>query len=270
MVLKRLAVMVALATLPAFAQVPSATSPETKVLEILRQNATMKLHAIRADGGVESYNWSGYAVTGSDFTSAKGSWKVTKADCAKTPNSYEVAWVGIDGYSDSTVEQTGTLTYCDGSTAEYYAWYEFYPLEDIEVINDYKATPGDVIDASISFADGEFTLTITNETTGKTFSKKGKQTAKRASAEWILEAPASSSGILPLADYGTISFGDDYTDVTGTNTASDKAKTGPISDFGTANVKEITMVNESTKAKESVPTALTTDGSSFKVSWKSE
>jgi hypothetical protein len=268
MVLKRIAVMVALATLPALAQVPKATSPETKALALLRQNATMKLHAVRADGTVESGNWSGYAVTGSDFTNAKGSWKVTKVNCTKTPDSYVVAWVGIDGYSDSTVEQTGTLVYCDGTTPYYYAWYEFYPLNDIQVISGFKATPGDVIDASVTYAGGQFTLTITNETTGKTFSTTGTQTAKRASAEWIVEAPSSESGVLPLSDYGTFSFGDDYTDVASTNTASDSTTTGPISDFG-KNVKEIIMVSSS-DVKESVPTKLTTDGSSFKVSWKSE
>jgi hypothetical protein len=269
MVLKRLAIMVALATLPALAQVPNATSPETKALEILRQNATMKLHAVRADGTVESGNWSGYAVTGSDFTYAKGSWKVTKVDCAKTPDSYVVAWVGIDGYfGDPTVEQTGTLVECDGTKPLYYAWYEFYPLEDIQIISGFKATPGDVIDASVSYAGGEFTLGLTNKTTGKTYSTTGKQSAKRASAEWIVEAPSSDSGVLPLSDYGTISFGDDYTDVTGTNTASDSKVTGPIGDFG-KNVKEIVMVSSS-GTDESVPSKLSTDGSSFKATWKSE
>jgi hypothetical protein len=268
MVLKRLVVLLTLATLPALAQVPSATSPETKALAILRQNATMKLRGVRADGTFESGNWSGYAVTGSDFTNAQGSWKVTKVNCTETPNSYVVAWVGIDGFSDSTVEQTGTLVYCDGTKPYYYAWYEFYPLNDIQVISGFKAVPGDVIDASINYASDEFTLTITNKTTGQTYSTTGTQTAKRASAEWIVEAPSSSSGVLPLSDYGTMSFGDDYTDVTSTNTASDKTITGPISDFG-KNVKQIVMVSSS-DTKESVPTKLTTDGSSFKVSWKSE
>jgi hypothetical protein len=66
-----------------------------------------------------------------------------------------------------------------------------------------------------------------------------------------------------------MSFGDDYTDVASTNTASDSTVTGPISDFGKKNVKEIVMVSSS-DVKESQPTKLTTDGSSFKVSWKSE
>jgi hypothetical protein len=69
----------------------------------------MKLHGIRLDGSVESNNWGGYAVTGKAFTDAKGSWVVPKANCTKTPDSYAVIWVGFDGYSSPTVEQTGTL-----------------------------------------------------------------------------------------------------------------------------------------------------------------
>jgi hypothetical protein len=82
----------------------------------------MKFHAVRPDGTVESTNWSGYAVTGSKFTQAQGSWTVSAVNCKKTPNTYSAFWVGLDGYSSETVEQTGTIAFCNGSTAEYFAW----------------------------------------------------------------------------------------------------------------------------------------------------
>ena len=47
-----------------------------------------------------------------------------------------------------------------------------------------------------------------------------------------------------------------------------KDVTGPISDFGSS-VQKITM-ETSGGTKKAVPTALTTDGSSFKVTWKHE
>jgi hypothetical protein len=234
----------------------------------------MKFHGFRPDGGVESENWSGYAVTGSEFTKATGSWKQPTADCTKTPNTYAVFWVGIDGYlsSSTTVEQTGTLIECSGTTALYYAWYEFYPAEkDIQLISSITVSPGDKISASVEYATPEFTVEITDETTGKSYTKKSKVSgAKRSSAEWIAEAPCCTSGgdIYPLSDFGTASFGEDYTDVNDTNYATDKAVTGPISDFG-SKVEEITMVSSKSKT-EAVPTALTTDGTSFKVAWKSE
>ncbi len=88
-------------------------------------------------------------------------------------------------------------------------------------------------------------------------------------AEWIAEAPSSTSGVLPLTDFGTAEFGDDYTKVKNTNDATDSTISGPISAFGST-VEEITMVNGSSGADEAVPSSLTTDGSSFTVVWKSE
>ncbi|MFZ0417228.1 MAG: G1 family glutamic endopeptidase [Candidatus Sulfotelmatobacter sp.] len=65
-----------------------------------------------------SYNtiWAGYAVTGSGFTQVQGSWIVTAVDCTKTPNTDSSEWVGIDGWSSNTVEQTGTDADCNGKT----------------------------------------------------------------------------------------------------------------------------------------------------------
>jgi hypothetical protein len=267
---QRLAILAVFAALPALAQVPAAPAALSGEQLFLSQNGPMRLNRAPSDGTVSSSNWSGYAVTGTDFTDAQGSWKVAAVNCTKSPNGYAAFWVGIDGYASTTVEQTGTLAYCVGTTAHYYAWYEFYPQVSVE-ITTVPVTPGNTISASVTYTGSEFKTTITNETTGKTFSKTGKVSgAKRSSAEWIAEAPCctSSGGILPLADFGTGSFGDDYTDVIDTNAASDSTITGPVSDFG-SKVEEITMATSS-GVKESVPSALTTDGSSFKVTWKSK
>jgi hypothetical protein len=218
----------------------------------------------------DSTNWSGYAVTGSSFTYAKGSWTVPSVNCSTTPNTYAAFWVGIDGWSSSTVEQTGTDSDCDGKTASYYAWYEFYPNPS-EEISGFTVSPGNHISAEVSYSGSTFTVTITNETTGKTYSKTGKVSgAARSSAEWIAEAPCCTNrgGILPLADFGTVDFGDDYTGVSDTNWASDSGITGPISDFGSS-VNEAVMVSTSGK-DEAVPSSLSSDGTSFTVKWDSE
>lgn len=265
---RRLGILLFLAALPAMAQAPSKNSLLTTPIW-LNQNAPMKLHRIAPDGTVESNNWSGYAVTGSDFTDAEASWIQPKADCSKTPNTYAVFWVGIDGYSDSTVEQTGTLVICSGTTAQYYGWWEFFPLNSVQIISGFKVSPSNKFDASVTYNGTEFTVTLRNETTAESFTHSGKVSgAKRTSAEWIAEAPANSSGILPLSDFGTASFGSDYTAVSGTNDAKDSTTSGPIKDFG-KNVKEIKMVTSggTTKAQ---PTTLTSDGSSFKDTWKHE
>ena len=67
-----------------------------------------------------SSNWSGYAVTGSRFTSVSASWTEPTARCSGT--AYSSFWVGLDGDTSNTVEQTGTDADCSGSAPQYYAW----------------------------------------------------------------------------------------------------------------------------------------------------
>jgi hypothetical protein len=236
-----------------------------------RQHTPMKFHGLRPDGSTDSTNWSGYAVTGSAFTQAKASWIVPTADCSATPNTYAAFWVGLDGYSSSTVEQTGTDSDCDGKSPSYYAWYEFYPNPS-EVISSVPVSPGNIMSASVSYSGSEFTVTITNESTGKSYTKSAKVSgAKRSSAEWIAEAPCctNSGGILPLADFGTVSFGLDYTGLSGTNYATDGSSGGSIPISGFSTVEPITMVS-SKGVDEAVPAPLTADGTSFTVTWKSK
>jgi len=268
MQLKVLGILLTLAALPALAQVSIDLQSTAQVPP--RQHAPMRLHQRLPSGKVESENWSGYAVTGTAFTSAKGSWIVPSVTCTKTPNTYSAFWVGIDGYSSTTVEQTGTSSDCSGTSPSYYAWYEFYPEPSIE-ITAVPVSPGNKISAEVTYNGTEFTITITNETTGKSATKSARVSgAKRTSAEWIAEAPCCTraGGILPLSDFGTVDFGQDYTDVSGTNDATDSATSGPINDFG-ADVEAITMVSSS-GATEAVPSAVSSDGTSFTVAWKSE
>ncbi len=253
---------------------PNSTSTST-LPTFVREHGPMRLHRVIPGVGVESNNWSGYAVTGTGFTSAKGSWHVPEVQCNKTPNTYSSFWVGLDGFQNGndTVEQNGTASDCSGTTPQYYAWYEYYPANAV-VIDDVPVTAGDIISAEVTYNGSEFTLTITNETTGKTHSHtKALPGAQRTSAEWIAEAPCctSTGGYLPLANFDLANFGFDKTGISDTNYATDSSEVNkPIVDFGSSDVNQITMVNESSGATEAVPTSLTTDGTSFTVSWKSE
>jgi len=223
---------------------------------------------IRHDS-VSSTNWSGFAVTGpkGSVTDVKGSWIVPaiQGTCPST-NQYSSHWVGIDGYSSNTVEQTGTDSDCQGGKASYYAWYEFYPHPSFN-IGALTISPGDKITAEVKFSGNSFTTTITDSTTGKTFSVTSKvNSAQRSSAEWITEAPYSG-GVLPLANFGTIKWGADYTSISSTNFATVGGKTGAIGAFG-SNVHGITMVTSAGATKAS-PSALSSDGTSFTVTWVS-
>lgn len=215
-----------------------------------------------------SENWSGYAVTGptGSVTDVQGSWIAPSVSCSST-NAYAAFWVGIDGYSSTTVEQTGTMAECQGGTASYYAWYEFYPSASYS-IPSVPVAPGNVISADVVYSGGAFTTTITDVTTGKTYStSQAVASAQESSAEWIAEAPSSGNSILALANFGTAYYGDDNTGVASTNYATVSGVTGTISSFGSA-VQDITMVSGSGSV-EATPSAVSSDGTSFSVAWGS-
>lgn len=220
---------------------------------------------------VSSTNWAGYAVTGArgSVTDVRGSWVVPQVvgGCPST-NQYASFWVGIDGYSSSTVEQTGTDSDCQGGVPVYYAWYEFYPKPSFR-ISGLSVSPGDVISAEVKYTGGKFTASIHDVTTGQAFSKSVKVSAHRTSAEWIAEAPSSSGGVLPLADFGTVNFGLDATGVASTCYATVSGVTGPIGSFTSSSVHSITMVNSAGTQTKASPSALSSDQTSFSVSWAS-
>jgi len=218
--------------------------------------------------------WAGYPVTGSDFTYVQGSWIVAAVDCTKTPNTDSSEWVGIDGWSSNTVEQTGTDADCLGKTPFYYVWYEFFPLNTV-VISDVSIAPGDSFSAWVTYdGNNEYTVAITNNTTGESFSKEvefsgadGSGVPPRNSAEWIMEMDGNE-----LADFGVDDFGKFYTGVSdGVNEATDSSVSGVINDFGSDVQESITTRNGSSGGKKTaVPSALKSDGESFTVTWKAE
>jgi hypothetical protein len=269
MITKRFAILGAIAMAPAFAQLSTApASSDTTERIAPRQHHPIKDRVEHGDGTSSSSNWSGFAVLGTSFTSAYASWTVPTATCS-SGTQYAAFWVGLDGYNSSTVEQTGTDSDCDGRTPNYYAWYEFYPEPSFEI--NMTVTPGDQMAASVVYSGSEFTITIKNETTGKIFRKSSTVAgAQRSSAEWIAEAPCCTAGggILPLADFGTVLFGKDNTGIADTNYAIDSTTKGAIGAFPASSIEQITMASRT--ATEATPSALSSDGTSFSVTWNSQ
>jgi Peptidase A4 family len=160
----------------------------------------VRMHRIT---GSTSTNWSGYAVTGGRYTQVSSSWTVPAVKCSGT--AYSSFWVGLDGDTSGTVEQTGTDSDCSGSTPQYYAWYEMYPKFPVNYSN--PVSPGDTMTASVTTdGRGGFTLKISDGTKWSQTTTARLKSAKLASAEVIAEAPSSSGGVLPLANFGTVHF----------------------------------------------------------------
>jgi peptidase A4-like protein len=152
-----------------------------------------------------STNWSGYAVSGAGpYTSVAASWKQPAVNCSQTPTGWSSFWVGLDGDTTGTVEQTGTEADCSSGTAVYYAWYEMYPKFPVQYSN--PVSPGDSFSASVLYlGKGSFRLILSDTSKGWTQQTIQRlELAKLGSAEVIAEAPSSNGGVLPLADFGTI------------------------------------------------------------------
>jgi len=210
-----------------------------------------------------SSNWSGYAIETNlthpqkgAVTDVKGSWTVPAVDYSTTPNAYSSFWIGIDGYSSGTVEQIGTSSDASSGSPKYYVWYEMYPKWP--VVLNMVISPGDMMSAEVRYlGNGKFQLTITDTTTGASFTTTQKSpSAKRSSAEWIAEAP-SSGKVLPLADFGTVYFENAQATLNGI--------TGSINNSAWQ-YDAITMTTSSGTVK-ALPSSLSPDGRSFSVTW---
>jgi Peptidase A4 family len=153
----------------------------------------------------------------------------------------------------------------------HFARWEFYPTNAIKEITTVTVSPGDTISTSVTYSGSDFVLKLTDETTGKSFTHKGTQTADRTSAEWIAEATCclNNGAVYPLPKFSTVLFGKDSTSVAKTNNAVDPSHSGAFNTFRAADVFAITMVNASTFATEASPSAPSSDGSSFSVAWVS-
>jgi hypothetical protein len=262
MLSNRLGVLAAMAALPALSQVSG--DPASMEQMAPRQHRPILDRVENGNGTATSSNWSGYAVQGSSFTSATASWTVPAANCG-SGDQYAACWVGIDGYSSRTVEQTGTDSDCVGGTPAYYAWYEFYPRPAFE-FSSMTIQPGDRMSASVVYNGSEFTVIIEDVTTGESRSKTATvSSAQRSSAEWVVEA---SGGNLNLTDFGEVFFGEDSTSIGGTNYATDSAASGAIGAFPA--VEAIAMTTGGATGSgivKAYPSALS-DGTSFSVIWK--
>jgi hypothetical protein len=211
----------------------------------------------QAIGGLketESSNWSGYADTSGTYTSVSSSW-VQPAGTCSSGDQYSAFWVGIDGYSSSTVEQTGSEVDCVGRTAEYSAWYEMYPGPSENYSNTVRA--GDHFTATVTWVSGKkFTLYIDDITQGWSHNTTASLTSTpaRSSAEVITEAPCctNSGGILPLTNFGTVNY-------TG-STANGEA-------IGTAGLTPVQMYIGDTSGRAEDSTSGLTSGENFSNTW---
>ena len=197
------AILLALAATFAQVRISSAPASPSQVARSPLQHAPMRLIGPapsqwgRSDLGIyESDNWAGYAVVGSAFTEARGSWTVPSVNCRVNPNGAASFWVGIDGWDNNTVEQTGTESQCNGIELVTYAWYEFAPKTGVTIKN-MRVTPGEDMEAEVHYKGSRFVVTIVDLTTGRRYRERnGRLPNGLPNRTVIPDSPTSTRWVL--------------------------------------------------------------------------
>lgn len=209
-----------------------------------------------------STDWGGYvAVSNTNkpqpvVVGVSGSWTVPQVSVSQT-NTYSSAWIGIGGYVDQTLIQTGTTHDSINGIAEYSAWFELIPNYSA-TITTMTVSPGDKIVASINLVDtikNEWAVEIVDETSGQRFKQNFVYNSSRLSAEWIVEKPTINGSLASLADFGSITFTDSKVTM--------DTKAGTISDFP---FSQFTMYNRQNTALVTV-SSLFSNGTSFTIKY---
>jgi hypothetical protein len=158
-----------------------------------------------------SSNWSGYAL--GSKTTAKGTYKSVSASWniptvkANTGTKYSAQWIGIDGFANQQLIQTGTEADYQGGHAQYGVWWEVLPAAET-VINE-PVKPGQHMTASINETSTDvWVIKISNGSWSftKTVTRTTSNNFPGQSAEWIVEAPEVGGSIASIAHTGRVTF----------------------------------------------------------------
>jgi hypothetical protein len=165
-------------------------------------------------------------------------------------------WVGIGGVTSQDLIQAGTEeTDMGNGRVQYSAWVETLPQASQPI--RFAVHPGDSITVTISEqSTNNWQIAFHNDTTGQDYKTTKRYTSSHSSAEWVVEAPSSgfSGQVLPLDNFGTISF----TDASAT-------ENGQTVDLSGSHAQPITMLGSTGQAL-AVPSGIGGDGNSFSVS----
>ena len=153
-----------------------------------------------------STNWSGEVATGAAFAGVTANW-IVPAVVPSSSLQMSATWIGIDGWSNQSLIQTGTTQATQSGTTGYFAWIELLPAASEEIAAPVNA--GDEMTAQVyedaSPAD-TWTIYIQDLTQNWYFTTNVFYVTPGQSAEWIEEAPTLNGSLATLANYGSASF----------------------------------------------------------------
>jgi hypothetical protein len=161
-----------------------------------------------SDSG-QAVNWSGYVeTTTSAFTSATGTFTVPSLVSGDSLQSAISEWVGIDGFDSEDLIQAGVALFpTGGGSFAIQPWWEILPAAETP-ITSVTVNAGDTVTVTLSeLCSGGWEISLSDLTNGESFSTQQAYSGSGASAEWIVEAPATENAsdngycYLPLAQF---------------------------------------------------------------------
>ncbi|KAJ5464788.1 uncharacterized protein N7458_000474 [Penicillium daleae] len=171
----------------------------------------------RHNNALEEYssNWAGAILIGNGYTGVSAEFTVPKPQAPSGASSNTQycasAWVGIDGDTcTSAILQTGVDFCIQNGVVSYDAWYEWYPDYAYD-FTGITISAGDLIKVSV---DATSTITGTaileNLSTGQsekhTFTSGVQGDLCEYNAEWIVEDFEENNGLVPFANFSTVTF----------------------------------------------------------------
>jgi hypothetical protein len=202
-----------------------------------------------------STNWSGYLATSSNYTQISGSWQAPNVTGNGSTTSADASWIGVGGVTSNDLIQVGTQdTVSSSGTVTTSAFYEMLPAASID-ITSISVSPGDQMSANINeTSTGQWAITITDNTSGQTYTKNVSYTSSNSSAEWIEEDPSySSRRQIPFDNFGLVNFKSALT-----------TSNGASLNLNSASAQPVTMVNQSDQPI-ATPSSINSDGMSFSI-----
>lgn len=204
--------------------------------------------------GYTSSNWSGYMATGGTFTAVSGSWHATYATGNGSTTSADSTWIGIGGVTSGDLIQVGTQNIISASgQVSTSAFYEMLPAY-AQTVPSVTVSPGDSMSASITEVGSSlWTITITDNTDGQTFSITVSYASSLSSAEWIEEDPSySARQQIPFDNFQAAYF-----------TGATTIQNGVAASLATSTAQPIIMVDSNGQAV-AVPSVIS-GGAAFSV-----
>jgi hypothetical protein len=156
-----------------------------------------------------SPNWSGLLTSGT-FQGIAGEWTVPSVQVT-TANKYSCTWVGLDGYSNQSLIQTGTEQDSYLGHTRYYAWIETLPANQERITytngSDVPVAPGDVMWAYIyETSANEWAIYLQDLTQGWTLSTSTSYSSPGATVEWVQEATTVGGVFAPPPVFSKVNF----------------------------------------------------------------